>query len=91
MKFTVERNWIDVVGRIWMPPVMCAMQYNLSAHDLSSIGEPTQDNVQSWLDTHAGDFQSIEDFHAIIGETEINWQTEESESIYNDCMCPEEI
>lgn len=88
MKITLERNWIEVIGRIWLPPVMCAQRIDLSAYDLENIGEPTRENVDQWLSTHTGDFQSVKDFYAVIGETVIDWEDPESECVYTDCMCP---
>ena len=91
MKFTVEKNWIDIVGGIWMPYGMtCAMTKDLSVYDLENIGEPTRDNVEQWLACNAGDFSSIHDFHAVIGETEIPWDSEDSEITFNNCMYPME-
>ena len=90
MKFTIERNWIEVIGIIWMPAITCAQRIDLDSFQVSNIGEPTRENVEDWLGSHAGDFQSIEDFHAIVGKTEIAWKNEESESTYNDCMFPSE-
>lgn len=86
MKFTVERNWIDVFGIIWLPPITAATRYNLDSYKMNNIGEPTRENVGKWLDTNAGDFQKIIDFRAIVGETEIPWASEENEIMYNDCM-----
>lgn len=82
MKFTytVDRNWIDVVGHIWQPGIgLCAMTYNLNAHDIENIGEITRENISAWIDTHSGDFRNIVDFHAVVGEKEFPWQTEEGE------------
>ena len=90
MKFTIERKWIEVIGVIWMPAVTCAKRIDLSAYDMENIGEPTRENVEDWLGSHTGDFQSIDDFHAVIGETDIPWKDEESEFTYCDCMFPSE-
>lgn len=90
MRFTIERNWIEVIGIIWMPAITCAQRINLDSPQVSDIGEPTRENVEDWLRYHAVDFQSIEDFHAIVGETEIAWKEEESELTYLDCMFPED-
>ena len=90
MKFSVERNWVEVVGTIWMPSVTAAMRYDLSAYDVANIGTPTRENVEDWLSCHSGDFQHVADFHAIVGETEIPWQSEENECVYWDCMEPVE-
>lgn len=85
------RNWIEVVGRIWLPPVKVAQTIDLSAGDVGNVGEqPTRDDVQSWLDCHAGDFQEIIDFHAVLGETEIPWETEEGVRLFDECICSNE-
>lgn len=87
MRCTIERNWIEVIGPIWWPAGQtCAMRYDLSAYDVENIGEATRENVEQWLCTHSGDFQHVEDFYAAIGETEIPWETEESEFTFSDCM-----
>lgn len=87
---TITINQIEVIGTIWMPASTCAMTYKLTAHDIENIGELTRENVQKWLDTHSGDFQSIEDFHADIGDFDSPWEHEESECTFNDCMFPSE-
>lgn len=90
MKFTIERNWIDVLGHIWMPNIQAAMRIDLSSSDVANIGKPTRRNVEQWLTTHSGDFQSVDDFHAIVGKKEIAWKHEDNEFTFNDCMYPEE-
>ena len=79
---------VSVIGTIWMPAVTCAMDYNLSDYDLENIGDFTCDNVEQWLTSHSGDFQSIQDFTAQCGDTEIPWKSEKSEDIYCACMFP---
>ena len=96
MKYLVERSEIDVVGYIWQPNVgLCATQIRVDYQvtDLrDDDGKITRDSVQSWLDTHAGDFSEITDFQASIecdGETvEIDWRDEESGFTFNDAMYP---
>lgn len=90
MRYMVERNFIRVVGKIWMPFVTCAMEYPLSAYDIENIGEFTRENVEQWTATHCGDFQSITDFYATVGDQEIPWATEEGEMTYSDCMFQEQ-
>lgn len=87
----VRRAYVEVVGAIWMPTTTAATRYELSGYDLENIGEFTRENVDKWLSTHAGDFQSIQDFHAVCGEAEIPWADEESELTFADCMYPEEV
>ena len=86
MKFTVERNWVDVLGIIWMPAVEAGHRHDLSRYDMNNIGEPTRENVEQWLTTHSGDLQRVIDFHAVVGEVEIPWEKEENEIKYSDCM-----
>lgn len=93
MRYTVERNFVQVVGAIWMPSAMAAMEYTLSACDVENIKdreEPglTRRNVESWLGCNSGDFQSIKDFRASIGDWESSWSDEENELTYLDCMYP---
>jgi hypothetical protein len=90
MKYTVERNWIDVLGRIWQPGIgPCGLRIDLRAGDMENIGEATRDNVERWLASHAGDFQEIIDFHAIVGEVEIDWASEDNEATYCDGLAVE--
>lgn len=93
MKFTVERNWIEVVGHIWMPPVRASYVYNLQRHDVEGIQALAEENghdvvtredVDEWLSTNAGDFQEIIDFNAVIGEVEIPWNDPENEMFFNE-------
>lgn len=91
MRYVVTQSVVRVVGHIWMPwGITCAQQYTLSGYDLENVGEPTRENVDTWLSTHAGDFREILDFEASLevdGETvDIPWAQEESELTYNDCM-----
>lgn len=92
---TITRNYVRVIGRIWMPAVTCAMEYPLTDYDLGNMVDEdgctiTRDDIDMWLTTHSGDFQMIEDFRASIGDTEYPWQHEESECTYMDCMYPSE-
>lgn len=91
MKFTIERNWIEVIGKIWMPDITCAQRIELGRYELDNIGEPTRENVEQWLMLHSRDFQHIIDFSATIGETVIPWNDPESKYIYVDCMYPNEV
>jgi hypothetical protein len=86
MNITVDRNWIDILGTIWMPAVTCAQRKELRRYDMENIGKPTRKNVLLWLRKNAGDFQHIIDFHAVVGETEIPWKSEKNEVIYYDCQ-----
>lgn len=79
--------YVEVLGKIWMPATTAAHTYELTDYDLTNIGDTfTRENVEQWLATHAGDFQSITDFHAVCGEDDIPWKSEESENAYNDAV-----
>jgi len=89
--YTVDENWIDLVGEIWQPGVgPCAYRYTLRPSDVENIGEPTRENVQSWLDKNAGDFQTVIDFHAVVGEVDLPWSDPENKMTFLDCMYPQE-
>ncbi len=90
MRYLVERNFVQVIGTIWMPAATCAMEYPLTAHDVENMGRFTRDNVEDWLTSHAGDFQEITDFRATFGDEWIEWDSEESEITFNDCVFPSE-
>ena len=98
MRYTVRKSVIEVVGTIWMPMTTAATQYTLSSYDVENArdddGKITRESVQRWLDTHAGDFSAIKDFHASIEDgddtIEIPWADEDNEYAYIDCMYPSE-
>ena len=83
---------IRYIGNIWQPGIgICAQTGNLTSSDEANIGEPTRENVEQWLATHAGDFQEIIDFEADIGDAPlIPWANEDSECTFIDCMYPSE-
>ena len=85
LKCTVVTHEVFVVGRGWHGQPM-ATTYNLIPYGLENLGEFTRDNVQKWLDTHAGDFQVITDFSASLAEVEIPFATEEGELAWYDLM-----
>ena len=82
-----------------MPAVTCAEEMNLSQYDVENCrdndGNITRDSIEEWLTSHAGNFQSVQDFRASIedGENtvEIDFQSEESEITFADCFYPEEV
>lgn len=91
MKYTVHKAIVEVIGKVWLPPVTCAMVYTLKEHDLKNLGKWTRKNVEQWVMGNSGDFQSIEDFRADFDAPgrkhwESNWSKPESEITFNDCM-----
>ncbi len=91
MKYTITKQIIQVIGKLWMPGITAAASKTLSAYDLANIGNPkSRRDVERWLVCNTGDFSCMLDFRAdfdIDGEhIEHDWADEESELIYNDCM-----
>ena len=97
MKYMVRKSFVQVVGTIWLPPVTAATTYPLRQYDIDNArddaGAITRESVEQWLYTHAGDFQSIDDFSASIEDGEdtidIPWESEDAECTFYDCMYPE--
>lgn len=98
MRYMVVTSRISVIGHIWMPgDVICAMDYTPTVFDVENMrdddGRITRESVQAWIDTHSGDFRSVDDFHADIADGDadvvIEWADPESELTYTDCMFPE--
>jgi hypothetical protein len=92
MKYIKRVSKVDVLGNLWMGG-KAAYTYNLTDSDLRNIGEYSRDNVAYWLSTHSGDFQGIDDFRCTISDSsgmdfDCNFQDENSEVIFNDCMFP---
>lgn len=94
MRYIITKQRVQVIGTIWMPSVTCAQVRDLDKYDMDNIGD-VRDRaaVARWIDLHFGDFQSIEDFRADfhVGDDHIvhEWQSEDSECTYSDCMYPE--
>lgn len=97
MRYTVTKQVIQVVGELWMGG-RAATQKELSAYDMANLEDKgdvrDREVVADWLSRHNGDFQRVIDFRAdfTIGDESVihEWQSDDSELIYNDCMFPEE-
>ena len=81
--YTIPENYVEVIGRIWQPDTEAYMKYTLQPKDIESLktnGAITHDSIALWLSTHAGDFQSITDFHADIDaeNLEFDWTDKEN-------------
>jgi hypothetical protein len=95
VRYTVTKQRIQIIGKLWMPSTTAATVTDLSAYDLENIGNlKDREAVASWLATHAGDFSQVLDFRADfhVGNKHIvhEWASEDSECTFNDCMYPEE-
>ena len=97
MRYMVRKSIVEVVGKIWMPSVTCAQTYTLSEYDVENCrdgdGKITRESVERWLDTHAGDFQGIEDFRASIEDgdetIDIPWASEDGGFAFQDATAEE--
>lgn len=100
-RFTIERNWIECIGHLWMPNAQAAKRIELRDYDISNIQDIarecfdsetiTREAVDHWLALNEGDFQGVEDFAAFITDApEMPWSDPDNEFIYTDCMFPSE-
>lgn len=94
------REWseVRVLGYIWQPGVsQCAQHYIIERHQIanilqralkSSIAGLTREDLDAWVRKEAHDFESIEDFSALLSmdgtDYTIPWQKAESEDAYMD-------
>ena len=98
-KYTVVTDEIYLVGKGWYNDTI-AYDLRLTSHDLQNIIDDAQyqgtpinrDVVQRYIDKHSGDFSSITDWSADFGHLDLcfDWETDEGEYDYNDCMYPPE-
>ncbi len=77
-----------------MPATLAAISYPVTAYDIENMrsedGTLSRDSIEHWLSLHSGDFQGVDDFHAVLPDLEIPWQSEESEFQFSDYMYPSE-
>jgi hypothetical protein len=59
---------------------------DLDDEELRSLGEFTRENVVRWFDSHRGpDWVGVcpvEDFHAVCGDIDLPWATEEGRRLW---------
>jgi hypothetical protein len=78
---TPERPYIEIVGGIGV------LRCELNKADLRFIGEFTRFNVSRWTYSYLGPYGpdfSPEDFHAVCGDIDIPWNTEEARLCWNE-------
>lgn len=93
-------NYVEMIGPIWMPATVAGLRKDLSSYDLANIrgyaehltgdAQITREAVAHWLSMNSGDFQCVDDFHAVIGALDLPWEDEENECTFNDCVYGEE-
>jgi hypothetical protein len=71
----IMRAYIEIVATV------CSWRFDLDPFDLWTIGEFTREDISSWLDKcprfEIGVY-GYEDFHAVCGDIDIPWATEEA-------------
>jgi len=64
--------YVEIVNDITM-----MYRRSLSKSDLSLIGEFTRESIARWLKSDRLDIYGFTDFHAVCGDIDIPWATEE--------------
>lgn len=81
----IEKRYIEVVGEITTAYI------DLSLWNVFCIGKFTRENVHDWFAGYLcrtrmmGDDWFV-DFHAVCGQQEIPWATEEARDLYARCV-----
>ena len=76
--YMVRTRDVFVLGKGWWGQTIgnkCTLPKDVPA---------TRDAILDWLDTNAGDFQSVTDFAASIEDVEIPWAEPENEDLWYD-------
>lgn len=97
-RYTVRKSYIDVLGYIWLPRVLCSLRIPCDSYAIEQMrdddGNITRESIEDWLTMHSGDFQSVEDFSASIEDgdntIDIPWSSEENECAYLDTLGDDE-
>jgi len=62
-------------------------RHYLNEDELREIGDFTRENIHRWIDSQTGPtwitIVPVEDFHAVCGDRDIPWATEEGKKIWN--------
>jgi len=82
--------YIDIVtAALPSGKVHATTRYELSDSDLRQIGKLTRNNVLAWMEGHQGvdwievlTWGPIYDFHAVCGDVDIPWATENGQQLY---------
>jgi hypothetical protein len=91
MRYTVTKQAIQILGRLWMPGVEAATDKTLDEYDMGNIEDVRdRDSVLNWLGANSGDFSAIIDFRADfhVGDEHIvhEWADEENEFKFSSYM-----
>jgi len=64
----------------------CGCRYKLDDNELREIGEFTRENISRWMDNRAdpprADLGLILDMHAVCGDIDIPWATEDAKQFW---------
>ena len=62
-------------------------RYYPNNNDLREIGDFTRENILNWMNSHTGvdwvDIVPVVDFHAVCGDVDIPWATEEAKKLWD--------
>ena len=78
---------VEVLGTAWMGGTAASI-VELRDYDLENVGAFSREAFAAWINTHAGDFQSVTDFAVYVGDSVIPWESEEHELTACDCLYP---
>jgi hypothetical protein len=73
-------SYVEFVGAV------SSTRYDLDDYELRSIGEFTRENILMWMESHTGPdwvgIVPVEDFHAVCGDIDIPWATEDGRMLW---------
>lgn len=76
--------YVDFVGAI------CVSRIELDENTLREIGDFTRENIAAWLNGNHADWHNwigvtpVEDFHAVCGDVDIPWATDNAKQVWNE-------
>lgn len=82
----------STIAYIELVSTVAVRRHILNDGELREIGSFISGNVRMWLDGHKGldwmEYVPVEDFHAVCGDIDIPWATEEAKRIFYKCYAP---
>jgi hypothetical protein len=84
---TKEVNEVQFIGHIWQGQLAAAV-VTLKPFECELLAGKSRPEIAEYARRRNGDFESIVDFKAIIGETVLGWTEDGSPDIFADCMFP---
>lgn len=89
MKTTIIRdlNEIQFIGHIWQGQLAAAV-VQLQAEECAALAGKSRAEIADYARRRNGDFETVLDFKAVIGETVQGWSDDGSPDLFADCMYP---